>query len=259
MSEKLRIGVIGGGAITQQGHLPFYDLSPHVASIVVADPCQERLDEIRNTFKKVENVYADYRDMLDREKLDCVSICTPNHLHAEATFHAIRRGAHVLCEKPMALDLDDADRMIDAAREKDVLLMTNFTHRFFNGSRKIKELLDEGAIGSPHSIHIRYVHDGPYAGWAKSDWFYEKNMSGGGALMDMGVHAVDICRYFLGPVRTVTASLANLVKKIPVEDSAMLMVECGGGVRGFIEAGWTGGTGFTGIELFGSRGGVVMD
>lgn len=256
---KLKVGVIGGGAIAQQGHLPFYDSHKAVASIVVADPSAERLSEISGQFGKVKQVYTDYRELLSREPLDCISVCTPNYLHAELTLAAAKRGIHVLCEKPMALTLPDARRMIEACRKNQVLLMVNLTHRFFLGTRKVKALLDQGKIGTPHSMRIRYVHNGPYAGWAKSDWFYKTNQAGGGALMDMGIHAVDICHYLFGPTLTVSASLANLTKQIPVEDSAMVLAEFAGGRRAFIEAGWTGGSGFSGIEVCGSKGSITMD
>ena len=259
MAEKLKVGVIGGGAIAQQGHLPFYNAHKAVGSIVVADPSAERQGEITAQFKKVQRVYADYRDLLKQESLDCLSVCAPNFLHARLTVAAAERGVHVLCEKPMALSLAEARRMIAACRHNHVHLMINLTHRFFLGTRKLKALLDQGKIGAPHTLRIRYVHNGPYAGWAKSDWFYKAREAGGGALMDMGVHAVDIGHFLFGPIRAVSASLANLTKQIPVEDSAMILAEFDGGRRAFIEAGWTGGAGFSGIEVCGAKGSITMD
>lgn len=259
MADKIRIGVVGCGAIAQQGHLPFYQKSNMVGEIVVADPSAERLDEVRKAFKSVKGVYTDYREMLKKEKPDAVSVCTPNKLHAPVTIAAAAHGAHVLCEKPMAPTVKEAEAMIAACERAGTMLMINFTQRFFKGTQKVKQLLDAGKIGNPHTIRIRYVHGGPYANWAKSDWFYNPSLAGGGALMDMGVHAIDTTHYLLGPITTVCASLKNLTKDIPVEDSAMIMAELNDGRRAFIEAGWTGGGGFSGIEICGSEGSIVMD
>lgn len=255
MSEKLKIGIIGCGAIAQNGHLPFYN---NKVKLYAADTSPERLEEVSNAFN-IEHCYHDYEDMLANEELDGVSICLPNSLHVKATILSVDRGIHVLCEKPMALTLNDAKEMIDRCRKNSVILMVNFTYRFMEGILKVKELLDEGMIGELFSIRVRFVHAGPYNNWAKSDWFYNVGQSGGGALMDMGIHAIDICSYLLGPIRTVSAATGNLSKDIPVEDNAVAMVEFDNHRVGIIEVGWTGAGGFTGIEVCGSQGSVILD
>ena len=179
MSEKLKIGVIGGGAIAQNGHLPFYDRNNNV-QLYAADTSDERLKEITDSFR-IERSYSDYEDMLENEELDGVSICLPNSLHAKAVISAANHGIHILCEKPMALILSDAEEMVEACRRNSVILMVNFTNRFMNGPRMVKKLLDEGVIGEPYTIRVRYVHAGPYNNWAKSDWFYNVDQSGGTA------------------------------------------------------------------------------
>jgi predicted dehydrogenase len=159
----------------------------------------------------------------------------------------------------MALTLKDAKDMNYASLQNSVFLMVNFTNRFMDGPRKVKELLDEGVIGEPYSIRIRYVHAGPYNNWAKSDWFYNVGQAGGGALMDMGIHAIDMCHFLMGPIKTISAALSNLSKDIPVEDNAVAMVEFDRHRVGIIEVGWTGAGGFTGIEVCGSQGSIVLD
>ena len=137
--------------------------------------------------------------------------------------------------------------------------MVNFTTRFLKGPQRVKKLMEQGRIGDIQSIRIRLVHDGPYADWAKGDWFYNPKQAGGGALMDMGIHAIDTCHYLMGPIRSVAATLSNLSKDIPVEDSAMISAKLDGGRYAVLEAGWTGGAGFRGIEVCGSMGSIVMD
>ncbi len=255
MAEKLKIGVIGCGAIAQNGHLPFYN---NKVKLYAADTSPERLKEVSSSFT-IERCYSDYEDMLQNEELDGVSICLPNSLHAKATINAANRGIHILCEKPMALTLNDAKEMNDTCRENSVILMVNFTNRFMDGPRKVKELLEEDVIGEPYSIRVRYVHAGPYNNWAKSDWFYNVGQAGGGALMDMGIHGIDMCHFLMGPIKSVSATLSNLSKDIPVEDNAVAMVEFEKHRVGVIEVGWTGAGGFTGIEVCGSQGSIVLD
>ena len=257
MAVKLKIGMIGCGAIAQKGHLPYYNNYDNI-QIFAADPTDDRLREIKQSFR-IERCYNDYQEMLRSEKLDGVSICLPNNLHAEAAINAAKHCVNILCEKPMALKLSDAENMVDVCQQHSVFLMINFTNRFLLGPQRFKSLLEQDLIGDPYSIRVRYVHSGPYDDWAKSDWFYSPEQAGGGALTDLGVHAIDICHFLMGPIKTVTALVANLSKDIPVEDNAMLLVEFGQGLGGFIETGWTGAGGFTGVEVCGAKGSIVMD
>ena len=257
--KRLRIGVVGGGAIAQAGHLPYY-VKDRGCEIYVATRSRERRAEIEATFKsRIAGFYSEWRKLLKEQSLDAVSICTPNNLHAKNCIEAAQHGAHILCEKPMALRVAEARRMIDVCKKKRRILMVNFTTRFWKGAQRVKQLMDSGRIGDVQSLRIRLVHDGPYTDWAKGDWFYDPKRAGGGALMDMGVHAIDACHYLLGPIRSVTSTLANLTKDIDVEDSAAMTATLDGGRYAILEAGWTGGAGFTGIEVSGSRGSVILD
>ena len=258
MPEIIRVGVIGCGQIARKSHFPHYSANQCI-KIVAADPSQERLDEVCKLFS-IQQTYLDYKNMLDEERLDGVSICSPNFLHCEMTVAAAEGGIHVLCEKPMATNLADAEKMLDACSRNSVILMLNFTYRFFNGTRKIKQLLDQEAIGKLNSVRVRLGHSGPYEGWgARSDWFFETKKVGGGVLMDMGIHAIDICHYLFGPITRVCAVQSNLSKNVPVEDSAALLVEFGDGRFGTIEACWTGGAGFVGVEICGCEGSITFD
>lgn len=256
--KKIKVGIVGCGSLSQYCYLPFFTKHRGV-EVVVSDAFPERLDEVAGKFKNVKAAYGDYRTMFKSEKLDAVCVCTPNYLHAPITIAAAAHGAHVMCEKPMALSVKEGEAMVGACKRHSVLLMIDFTHRFYKGTQKVKQLLDEGRIGNPHSIRIRYVHGGPYPGWAKSDWFYSPVQAGGGALMDMGVHAIDTSQYLFGPIREISASLKTLAHEIAVEDSAMMMAEFDGGRRALLETGWTGASGFTGIEVCGSNGNIVMN
>src|SRR5690349_18376561 len=154
--------------------------------------------------------------MLANEKLDVVSVATPNAFHAEQAIAALNAGCHVLCEKPIATTLPEADAILAAAKRARKKLMIGFSHRMFTGPQMVKELLAKKTIGTPFMIRVRFAHGGPYPGWAKNSWFYNKNLSKGGAMLDMGIHAIDLCHWFMGPIKNVSARAATLIKPIEV-------------------------------------------
>lgn len=256
--SNYRVGIIGAGAIAQVCHMPGYARNDRADLAAFADPALARHKEVRQLFGELKG-YKDYRDMLANESLDVVSVCTPNKFHAEAAIAALKAGCHVLCEKPMAVTLKEADRMIAAASDARKKLMVGFTHRFFAGPRRCKELLAKKALGKPFMIRVRFAHGGPYPGWAKSDWFYKPDLAGGGALFDMGIHAIDLCLWLFGPVAAVSARASTLVRKIEVDDNALLMLEFESGALGYIEVGWTSKPGFAGMEIYGTDASLICD
>ena len=256
--KKYRAGVIGVGAIAQACHLPGYARNEYVDLVAFADPEQARHKEMARLYGFMKG-YAHYRDMLQNEKLDIVSVCTPNKYHADATLAALEAKCHVLCEKPIATTLKEADAMIAAAKKAKRKLMVGFTHRLFNGTMKVKEILESKALGKPFMIRVRFAHGGPFPGWAKSDWFYKKDLAAGGAMLDMGIHAIDLCLWLFGRVRAVTGKAQTLIKKIEVDDNAVMILEFKSGALGYIEIGWTSKPGFTGLEVYGTEGSLICD
>jgi predicted dehydrogenase len=171
----------------------------------------------------------------------------------------LEAGCHVLCEKPIAVNLTEAEAMIAAARQSKRKLMIGFTHRLLSGPRQVKELLTKRRIGRPFMIRVRFAHGGPYPGWAKNSWFYKKDLAAGGAMLDMGIHAIDLCLWLFGPIAAVSAKAATLVKKIEVDDNAVLLLEFTSGALGYIEVGWTSKPGFSGLEIYGTKGSIICD
>jgi len=256
--RKYRAGVIGAGAIAQACHLPGYAKHPQVVLAAFADPEPARHQELATLFPGLHG-HIDFKRMLREEQLDVVSVCSPNKFHAAHTVAALEAGCHVLCEKPMAVTLKEADRMIDAARKARKKLMIGFTQRLCSGPRHCKEMLQQGVIGKPFMIRVRFAHGGPYPGWAKGSWFYQKDLAAGGAMLDMGIHAIDQCLWLLGPVTAVSARCATLIKKIAVDDNAVLLLDFKNGALGYIEVGWTSKPGFTGFEIYGTEGSLICD
>lgn len=256
--SKYRAGVIGAGAISQALHLPGYRKDRRASLVAFADPAVARHKEVLEAYPRLR-AYTDYKEMLRAEDLDVVSVASPNVFHAEQAVAALRAGCHVLCEKPIATTLRDANRMIAASKKARRKLMIGFTHRMFRGPERCKELLAKRRLGKPFMIRVRFAHGGPYPGWAKNSWFYNKELSAGGAMLDMGIHAIDLCHWLIGPIMSVSAQAATLIKKIEVDDNALLQLEFKNGALGYIEVGWTSMPGFSGFEIYGTKGTLICD
>lgn len=256
--KTYRAGVIGAGAIAQACHLPGYAKHGNVELTAFADPEAARHKEMAKLYPQARG-YDSFQAMLKAEALDVVSVCTPNKFHAPAAIAALEAGCHVLCEKPIATTLREADRMIEAAKGARKKLMIGFTHRLLSGPQRCRELLKKKTLGKPFMMRVRFAHGGPYPGWAKGKWFYDPKLAAGGAMLDMGIHALDLCLWLLGPIAAVTGRAATLVKKIEVDDNALILLEFKNGAMGYIEVGWTSKPGFTGFELYGTKGSLICD
>lgn len=258
---KLKVGVIGTGSIGNV-HLTGYAAAKDDVEIrALADVNPTRLAEMGEAYSvPVERQYTDYEKMLAAEELDMVSVCTPNVYHYPAAKAAISKGCHTLIEKPVVLELSQGEDLRRLAAEKGVMTMVAFSHRFIRQNIEAKKQIASGLIGKPFMIRVRHAHGGPYPGWAQSDWFYKKDLAGGGALLDMGIHGIDIAQYLIGPIKSVSAQLKTLRKDIEVDDNAVMVVDFGPEkCLGYIECGWTSGPGFVGIEIYGDKGTIVLD
>lgn len=259
MSSKLRVGVIGCGGIAQEAHLPGYAaLADKVEIAAVCDVDVARAREVAERFG-VKQVYGSHLELLADPTIKAVSVCTPNYLHATQAIDAMKAGKAVLGEKPMATTREDAQAMLDVAEETGAILMIGFTHRFFRANRYMRKLIQSGAIGEVVSMRVRMAHHGPYDSWvAKSDWFFRHEMAGGGAVLDMGIHALDIMRFLNGEITEIKGMTATKVQKIKDEDMATVLARFENGALGYIETGWHSRPGgFNGIEVYGTEGTII--
>ena len=201
--DVLRVGVIGTGM--GRLHLEAYKKAPDVELAAVCDLNEEEAKEVASRFG-VKNVYTDYKEMLEKEEPDVVSVVVPNDLHAEMTLDALRAGAHVLCEKPIATFVKDAVEMVAEARRQKKLLMVHMNMRFTKESLILKEYASSGELGEIYHGHAYWIRrrgspilDFPQDGiMGRGDWFVQKKRAGGGALMDIGVHLYDLCWWLMG-------------------------------------------------------------
>jgi predicted dehydrogenase len=257
--RKFRVGVIGAGSIARGAHIPGYAAARNCELAAIADPeerCLRKVAEKGWTFRRV---YSDYREMLKGEDLDVVSVCTPNLYHREMAVAALDKGCDVLLEKPVALTLPDALAIRAAARRRRRRVMVAFSHRFSDLNAAARRAVRQGRIGRLYMLRVRFAHTGPWPGWASTDWFYNPRLAGGGAMLDMAIHAFDLAQWYAGPVTAVQARVATLRKKIAVDDNAVAILEFGPRCLGYVEAGWTSPAGYCGVELMGDNGAIFVD
>ncbi len=258
---RLRVGVIGVGSIGDKHLSGYAQQSKSVEIGALVDPNGKRLKAMAEKFGvPAQNCYHDFEEMLEEEALDAVSICTPNYLHFPMAQATLGLGIPTLIEKPMVLDLKHAATLKKLAEKTGAKVMVAFSHRFIRCNMAGRKAIESGLIGDPFMIRVRYAHSGPYPGWAQGDWFYDPKQAGGGALLDMGIHAIDIVQQLIGPIHSVSAEIRTLRKPIKVDDNAVILCDFGPKkCLGYIECGWTSGPGFIGIEVYGPKGMLNLD
>jgi predicted dehydrogenase len=259
---KINVGVIGVGSIGNAHLQGFEMVSDKVNIQALCDVNPVRLKEMGKAWNVApEHLYTDRAEMLKNEKLDAVTIGTPNLYHAEVALDTIKQGIATMIEKPMVVDMKQAAAVKRAQEKSQAKVMVAFSHRFNPLNIAAKKLLKKGVIGKPYMIRVRFAHGGPYPGWAQSDWFYKKDIAIGGASLDMGIHAIDICQYHIGPIKSVAAEVRTLRKKIEVDDNTVMVLDFGkeAACLGYIEVGWTSCAGFSGTEIMGDKGCMLID
>lgn len=212
----IKVGVIGTGGISGV-HLGGYSRNPNVEIYALCDINEKNLAKRAEEYK-VSRTFTDYRELLALKELDAVSVCTWNSAHAECAIAALRAGKHVLCEKPMALNTAQAQEMEKAAKENGKLLMIGFVRRFGNDCAVLKDFIDSGSFGEIYYAKAQYLRRKGCPG----GWFGDKSRSGGGPLIDLGVHVIDLCRYLMGgpqPVSVYGATFNKLGDRRHIKDA----------------------------------------
>jgi predicted dehydrogenase len=265
--DRLRAGVIGLGM--GRHHVSAYHDHPQVDVVAIADLDPARLSQIGDQHE-VAGRYRTAEDMLAQETLDLVSIATPNKYHKPLTIAALQAGCHVLCEKPMALNAGEARDMIAAAEAAGRRIMINFSYRFNEQSQALKQRVDAGELGDVYFARtIWHRRRGlPRFG----GWFGQKALSGGGPLIDLGVHRLDLALWLMGypkpvwvmgsaynPIATALAAAQGV--DYDVEDLAAAMIRFDNGATLELEASWAAHIAERELmetRLLGTKGGLVQ-
>lgn len=213
-----RIGIVGCGGISRWGHSAYYAArKDRVRVVAVCDILPGRAEAFRKEFHPGAKTYTDYRELLGRDDLDAVDVCTPNCLHAEIAVAALGRGLNVFCEKPDAVSADLAAGMAEAARKSGKLLMVMRNNRFSPLSRYAKKFIEDGRMGEIYAGRACWQRRRGIPG--KGGWFTTKAQSGGGPLIDLGVHMIDLATWLMGNPKPVSVSGATYRKFAGAETS----------------------------------------
>jgi predicted dehydrogenase len=271
MNSKLRVGVIGVGGIAANQHLPGWTGLSDVEVVAVSDVAAERLDAVGDKFG-IKKRFINYEDMLGLD-LDIVDVCTPNRIHTPAVTAALNAGKNVICEKPLAVTKDEVRSLGELADSRGLKLMTAQHLRYTPTARAVRKWVDVGGLGKVY--HAR-VHALRRASIPISPGFLNKDLSGGGPCMDIGVHALDLCLWLMDyptPSRVTGTAKTNFAggHKIPgawgewdrdlvsVEDFAAGFVRFRDGATLVVETSWLGHQTEKedlSCQLFGMEGGV---
>ncbi|MEY2567499.1 MAG: hypothetical protein QOE35_2028 [Actinomycetota bacterium] len=253
----VRMALIGSGTIARRAHLPA--LKEAGADVVVFASRSLASAEAAASDWGGGEVTDDWHSVLDRTDIDAVDVCTPNRLHAEMAVAAAAAGKHVLVEKPLAPTVEEADRMVSAADAAGVLLMPAQNLRFAPPLVAMRAAVGDGRIGTPVAVRSAFGHAGP-EGWAPdATWFRDADQSGGGALLDLGVHIADLVRAVLADdVVEVSALLQG--GEGGVEDAGVAILRFAHGATGTLHASWMVRPGpDLQLTVFGTDGTVHLD
>lgn len=251
--DNVRWGLIGCGDIAQKRVAPALRDLPKVDFVGVSR-AQANLAETFARQFGARKWYADWRELLADPEIEAVYIATPVHWHAEQTIAAAEAGKHVLCEKPMALNVEECDRMIAACQANGVKLGVAYYRHFYPVIARVKELIAAGIIGKPILAQINAFEWNAMQPDNPRYWFLTKAKSGGGPMMDFGCHRIEVLTSIFGTVRDVQAFVDNLYFDREVEDSSATFLKFENGVRATLTVTHAAFESQDTLDIFGSIG-----
>ncbi|MEI2279891.1 Gfo/Idh/MocA family oxidoreductase [Paenibacillus polysaccharolyticus] len=250
--NKLNVGIIGCGAIAMEKHLPaLLKLSDKVNVKGFASKDEEKAKKAADSVGNDAKIYTNYKDMLQDPEIDVVHICTPNALHSSMTVEALEAGKHVMCEKPMAMNSKEAEEMVKAAERTGKKLTISYQNRFRKDSILLKQACTNGDLGE---VYVAKAHAIRRRGVPTWGVFLNKEMQGGGALIDIGTHALDLTLWLMNnyEVESVTGVVHNKLRHenkanpfgpwdpdhFNVEESAFSFIKMKNGASIYLECSW---------------------
>jgi predicted dehydrogenase len=253
------VGLVGVGAAAQINHIPALKRTPGLELVALCDPDEEKAARVAQKFG-VPVSCTRIEEMLDRDDIDAVDICTPNFLHAPIATAALEAGKHVLCERPLARSAAEATAMIKAARKADRLLMCAVAHRFRPDAQLLRTFVAKGDLGEIFHAKAGWLRQ--RTEWNSDRWRQQKKESGGGVVLDLGFQMLDLSLWTLGgtAVESVTATM-HRSRKGEVEDSATAFFRLASGSTLTLELTWglLMEKDFAYLNLFGSGGAALLN
>ena len=239
LNKTLGVMVVGAGGISGS-YLDYFTRAEHTKLIAIADPSPQVRGCMAQKYKTVL-IVSDYKEVLNRKDINMVVVCTPHNLHCPIVMDALRAGKDVICEKPIAISVSQADEMIDMAQSCGKRLFVALNMRFEKTSRKIKDILSNQLLGRVFMTHSAFLGYELKRMADPTNWKANLIEAGGGVLLDGGYHVVDLMNYWIGRAKYVQSMGGRLVVDLPQkgEDNVNLLVEYDNGVIANIEASFT--------------------
>lgn len=270
--EKIKMGIIGIGDIAE-AHIEGIKASPDAELIAICDTNEELL-KIKGDKNEIPSHrrFTSYLDLLKCKDIDAVSICTPNNSHYEITANAIKFKKHFVLEKPVSLNYKEAMEIKKLLESENILNMVCFSYRFKAAARYAKWFIGNGKLGDIRHVYVQY-----FQGWAANEqvpliWRFSKEISGSGALGDLGSHMIDMIRFLIGDFKSVCGHMGNFIEKrkkvdsdeygvVDVDDYCHFMAEIDGNVAATfaITRDAFGRGNYQRIEVYGSKGGLIYN
>lgn len=251
----LKWGLIGCGDISRKRVAPALRDLPNCDFVAVSRANFALAASFAQEFNARKS-YQHWQDLIADRELDAVYIATPVHLHAEQTIAAAAAGKHVLCEKPMALNVAECDRMIAACRQHNVQLGIAYYRHFYPAVTRIKELIAAGAIGQPVIAQINAFEWFDPTPANPRRWLIEKEQSGGGPMFDFGCHRIEVLLNILGPITETSATLKTVVLDRQVEDAGVAVFQFERGPCGVLSIAHATSEPQDTLDIFGSQGSI---
>ncbi len=265
-SRQLGVGVIGCGGIARHAHLPNIARNPRTRLVAVCDIDLDRAKAFAEEFGDGNTVaYQDYQDLLANPDVEMVNVTTWAAAHAEPVIAAAQAGKHILCEKPIAISLADADAMVAAAKDAGVMLTMGYQPRFGNKWTRVKEIIDAGLLGDIMGATIVSANPSSHG----VPWFLKKELAGGGVLIDWGIYTAYTINWWLGKIDRVYATAktfrkevevrGELLTDVDVEDSVAATLEFASGAMGVWYANWAVKANHHHTAIDGREGSLVLE
>ena len=248
----LKWGVLGAGSVAQRRAMPAIDKAKDAALHALLSRDAARAQRLA-TEHGARRSYTTVDELLSDDALDAIYVSTPVYLHCEQVIKAAEGGLHVLCDKPMAMNTEECQRMIDACQANGVHLQICFLFRFHSCFQQIKNWVTDGRLGKIVQGRVPFLKPFPVPQGA---WRGNPDQGGGGSLMDLGSHGVDLLRYILGEVREVSAFCNSVVHGYDVEETGMIMIRFENGAQGFVDTSFAAAGCDLVIEMYGTDGWV---
>jgi len=271
MGKKVRFGIIGSGGIARGAHIPQL-LGHGKAEVVWCADIHEGTARDAAARSGAAHHGTDYVKLLREQPVDAVTIGTPHNVHHEAVLAALEFGVHVCCEKPLAMNVAEAQEMHDRAKEKGVITFVPFSYWFTPAARLLKELIDQGHLGEILHVTGYYGQGNALTPNAPMAWRFQREIAGSGALADLGSHLISLTYFWAGRVTRLTAQMKTFVHerriagtdqmgKVDVDDDVQIIGELasGGLINLSASRTYTGRGNYQRVEVSGRDGGVVYD